>query len=780
MRQNSDSSPDASDGERLHYLDWLRVLAVVAAFVGHVSLPFSGGRWVINGEDIILVAGLIIILGNQFVIPILFLVSGAAAYFSLQDRPTGQFLRERVSRLAVPYLVGVAIFSPLQAYLQAANQGWYEGDLLSYLPQFLDPHRFSTLDLSWVGGYGYHLWYLGFLFVFSVAALPLFRYLQRAVGRQIVAKLAALVQLRGGILLFAIPIAQANVVLRLYFSNYQGWADFVFWLAFFIYGYILFSNPQFQIAIRRDRFWIFLAMLLSLLAIFLLGFATLFSLRRIFDIEEVPMLRGFPLVYVLVVGLISLNSWASVLFIVAIAMHRLNRGGQWLAHASQAALPFYLLHHPMVVILAFFIVRTGLSAGAQYALLLTSAFIITMALYSLVIWPNNLLRRLLGLRPLRRAERAALGRRLHVRRLGFAATLVLFSAILHAEILRAGKPIAVAVPVRERPPPGWVAVRTGEETACVDGDPYQFFVRFSQPGQRSDRLMLYFQAGGMCWNALTCSEDTLLLDRTVDQREMADYAGLFDFANPQNPVLDYDIVFIPHCTGDGHTGAATVTYTDFIGNTITIEHRGHANATTALDWVYRQYTAPRQVFIVGSSTGAIGGIFHAASVMNQYPSARIVQLADGYVGVMPSGWDGVDRWRSLDNLPEPTRQQLTADWPARFVTDLYLSTAQQFAENAFAQFTTAADALQIGYFNLAGGNILDWPNLMNSRLVELEQSLDNFSAFVAPGLGHAVLTVEDFYTLEVGGVRVRDWLAALLAGGPATSVRCDRGTLDCP
>jgi Thiolase, C-terminal domain len=45
------------------------------------------------------------------------------------------------------------------------------------------------------------------------------------------------------------------MALRVPFPANEDWADFVYWFAFFVYGYLLFSQPSIATAIRRQG-WI--------------------------------------------------------------------------------------------------------------------------------------------------------------------------------------------------------------------------------------------------------------------------------------------------------------------------------------------------------------------------------------------------------------------------------------------------------------------------------------------------------------------------------------------
>jgi hypothetical protein len=301
-----------------------------------------------------------------------------------------------------------------------------------------------------------------------------------------------------------------------------------------------------------------------------------------------------------------------------------------------------------------------------------------------------------------------------------------------------------------------------------------------RPSARSTKLLIYFQAGGACWDAPTCDDESLAYDKTIDYAEFSTYRGIFDFANPENPVADYNWVFIPYCTADVHTGARDQTYTDVLGYQETVRHQGFVNAQAVVQWLKTNYAAPERVVVTGSSAGALGSIFFAEEVMSHYAGVPVVQLGDGYVGVMPPTWNGLEVWGTRANEPLPLRQALASATPDEYTQRLYAASAEYLPQRTFAQFTTAADVFQVGYYALAGGPTRDWPELMRQNITTLDQQ-SNFRSYVADGAEHTILPFDRFYTTQVNGVRFRDWFANLINSQPVDNVACARGSsLTCP
>jgi peptidoglycan/LPS O-acetylase OafA/YrhL len=260
LSQDTGSTPDTA---RLHYLDWLRVLAILMVFLFHAVHPFDFGDWQVKNVDQSEILTIILLLLAIWGMPFFFLVAGAGSWFALQKRTGRQYLRERFFRLLIPFIVGAILFSPIEYYIenmnkiqrgvQAAYQGFFSV-FLTFNPLSL---RFPGFSPRWLG-YGYHLWFLGFLFCFAFITLPFFTWLKNKPGLGFLAWMAKLCEHRGGLLFLIIPLAVVKCILVPLFPLEHDWADFIFQMCFFALGYILFADERFIRAIHRD-WWILLS-----------------------------------------------------------------------------------------------------------------------------------------------------------------------------------------------------------------------------------------------------------------------------------------------------------------------------------------------------------------------------------------------------------------------------------------------------------------------------------------------------------------------------------------
>jgi peptidoglycan/LPS O-acetylase OafA/YrhL len=391
------TQPDRAGGKsvRLHYLDWLRVLAVLGVFLFHAVHPFDHFDWEIKNAEKSVVVTLFIVFLGPWGMPFFFVMSGTGSWFSLRRRTARQYAGERVKRLLIPFIVGSLILSPIQLYFQWRHQsqtGMFEGTLLDFFK--IREISFGPRVFGWAG---YHLWFLGFLFAYSLLALPLFLGLRENVGRRFIGWLGKRCEWRGGILLFILPLALVRFALQPRFPAEHDWADFGYMLVFFLSGYIFQADQRFVSAIRRDWPIALTLGIASTLFFFGAGAADLAT-----GWMATPGTPGFYLSW----SLFSVNSWCWTIFALYVGMRFLDFRKPWLEYGQEMAMPFYLLHQPVIVIVAFFAVQWDISArlGAgvdilvKLPIVVLASFVITLGLCELLLRRIRPVRILLGIK----------------------------------------------------------------------------------------------------------------------------------------------------------------------------------------------------------------------------------------------------------------------------------------------------------------------------------------------------------------------------------------------
>ena len=72
--------------ERLYYLDWLRILAMLSIFLFHNARPFDLDSWHVNNPITYQGTSIFVDFFNLWMMPLFFVLSGAAVYYSLKRR----------------------------------------------------------------------------------------------------------------------------------------------------------------------------------------------------------------------------------------------------------------------------------------------------------------------------------------------------------------------------------------------------------------------------------------------------------------------------------------------------------------------------------------------------------------------------------------------------------------------------------------------------------------------------------------------------------------------
>lgn len=312
----------------------------------------------------------------------------------------------------------------------------------------------------------------------------------------------------------------------------------------------------------------------------------------------------------------------------------------------------------------------------------------------------------------------------------------------------------------------WTRVAPGGRTRCGRGGRFAFWARMGDPG----RLLVFFEGGGGCWDYRSCAPGTALFDDDVDATDDPSHgAGVLDLDNPRNPFRGWSVLFVPSCTGDVFAGDAVRTYRAGSG-TVTVQHRGHVNATAALEWMFERVPDPRRVFVAGCSAGSIGSILHAPRILRQYPEAQLAQLGDSLGFLFSEPTDLRALWGADRVLPDWV-PGVRAIPRARFtMARFYQAVAGHWPRASFAQVNFADDRVQRQFHVAGGGDAEAFPRALLGSLAAIRAGSPNFRSCLLEGSAHCALPSPDFYTLTSGGVSLRDWVAAQANGEPVPNL----------
>lgn len=355
-----------------HYgMDWLRIAAFGLLIVYHVAMVFAPWAWVIhtprNYPALIPPMALL----TPWRLPLLFAVSGYASR-KLFDRSGGArpFARSRAARLLVPLAFGMAAVVPLEMWVRVLETGYPHGYLHFWALDYWRIGEFYGREFpSWE-----HLWFVAYLAAYTLllaAAIAwrgaaVFALLNRAAdwlthgARLLWVPIAALATLRLG-LLFVVAERQGLV------SDWGGHSQY---LPVFLFGFALAGAPQLWPAIAR--FW-----KPALITAAIAG-AAIVAIELAYPGTAVPPHALMALDRAARAAM----AWSMILVLFHIAETWWNRDHAWRKPLAEAVFPFYIVHHPAIVLIAWYSLPLDLGPFTEFALLLAGTTFACYAVYA--------------------------------------------------------------------------------------------------------------------------------------------------------------------------------------------------------------------------------------------------------------------------------------------------------------------------------------------------------------------------------------------------------------
>lgn len=186
-----------------------------------------------------------------------------------------------------------------------------------------------------------------------------------------------------------------------------------------------------------------------------------------------------------------------------------------------------------------------------------------------------------------------------------------------------------------------VTLPASSGASCGNGTPYRFFVNRT-PFNR--HLAIVYEGGGACWDQAACA-GVGPLSAVNPNGIPSDYMQKFEnqpklgLVTPFSaridpfqaaPTQSWNMVYLPYCTGDVHTGSALREYSDADPAHPRVQyHYGQANIRAAATWLRDNTGRPEKLLLTGFSAGSVGATANYG-VMREtlQPTGRSQLLAD--------------------------------------------------------------------------------------------------------------------------------------------------------
>jgi hypothetical protein len=357
-------------------------------------MPFVDHPWEVkNAETSAPLTSLIWWL-HQWRLPLLFFVSGAGIYFSLERRTVWAFAGERVVRLFIPLLFAMFFTIPLQVYFEKLQKGLIPAGYAKFYPSVWKLVPYPDGTLSWS-----HMWFVVYLFVFCIILLPVLALFRLPAFSRAKATVASFFSQPTELVSLFIPLMLLFFTLYLPYpeqaSLLDDWFLFLKSLLMLLYGYLLGGSDCFWASCERFRYRYLLLSLVTLVLLF----------QGYWWDMQLPNEKGFDMYRY---GLLdALHIWSTMLTIFGFAKRYLNRPNRFLRWANEAVYPFYILHQTVIVAFGYYVVQWPLSMWVKLPVLLLLTVISLVGLYALLIRPFRLTRLLYGMKNRRAPGKSA-------------------------------------------------------------------------------------------------------------------------------------------------------------------------------------------------------------------------------------------------------------------------------------------------------------------------------------------------------------------------------------
>ena len=357
----SGANPNAQFTRR-YDLDWLRIIAFGLLILYHIGMFFNTEGWHAKSLGANDAMEPLMWLSSPWRLPLLFLVSGVAIRFLSDKLGSARFAMDRSWRLFPVILFGMYVVVAPQTYVELRSAGEIAPGLVNF---------YQGYAFEWDGPWSIHtptwnhLWYVVYLFVYSLLLAPLFPLLRRLADSSAMLAAGRLTASNGFaallvILVPLIPLLVIRFTLAPDFPTthdlFNDWANHARSLTMVLLGYFLAKN---------DGFWRAIDRILPVAGIITVT-AAIFLFWTYSNWE--PAVENQVWLWTARISRIVF-SWTIILSLVGLARVYLTGDGPVRRYLTEAIFPYYILHQTITVVAGYALSGLGLGVWSEFVLL---------------------------------------------------------------------------------------------------------------------------------------------------------------------------------------------------------------------------------------------------------------------------------------------------------------------------------------------------------------------------------------------------------------------------
>ncbi len=288
----------------------------------------------------------------------------------------------------------------------------------------------------------------------------------------------------------------------------------------------------------------------------------------------------------------------------------------------------------------------------------------------------------------------------------------------------------------------------------------------------ADKLLIWLDGGGACFNGVTCSQNSSGWAVTNDNlnNSVKNNTVFSRATDTNNPFKDWHMVYVPYCTGDVHSGAN-------MSGQNGQPQMGQANFFKYLQRIIATFTGLKEVVLSGSSAGGFGATWNWMLTQDAFGDVPVSLLDDSGPPMAPEYLSEclqvrVGKLWSWDKTAHPACGgcDAAAGKVVRPLVDTALARARtRYALLSYDEDGTIKNFFAFGQDNCAGIDAFlppaTAPGKFPMGLAELGRhwmSSSHASLYVFKGAGHTFLR-GDLSKIQTGtGPNMLDWVKKFL------------------
>jgi hypothetical protein len=321
---------------------------------------------------------------------------------------------------------------------------------------------------------------------------------------------------------------------------------------------------------------------------------------------------------------------------------------------------------------------------------------------------------------------------------------------------------------------------------CRDGSTTGIGVRL-HPG--SKKVAIYLEGGGACFHPDSCNINALFANFNGSSFSGwaggAGASGIFDATRTDNPFADWNMVYVPYCTGDVHAGNRE--HVDVPGNSPKDQmFVGFRNVSRYLQRLVPTFADATDVVLTGISAGGFGAAFNYDQVAQAFCHANVTliddsgpPMSDAYMTTcLQARW--AELWNLDGTLPADCSDCRRPDGSGLSQYLPYI--INKYPKAKLTLISANMDGIISLFFGYGQNNcqgldgtsagmsgVMFQAGLEELRTTYLSES-SNLGTYIVPSTSHTWLNGLAFYGTTVSGMALPEWVNLLMNQGVATHV----------